>query len=298
MEFRNIIISNPAQLSIWHGQLCISQEQDVTIPIEDICTLMLESQQISISAAALETLASSGVTVFLCNRTHLPTAQLLACNQHSRKKRLLFAQFELGKPLQKQLWQAVVRQKILNQAACLRLAGCSGAEELETLAEAVRSGDSKNAEAVAAAKYFPLLFGEEFTRGADCVENAALNYGYAILRGAVARNLVMHGLEPCIGIHHKSELNQFNLADDLLEPYRPLVDLFVASQVFETDDLTPGIKKRLFNLTNYLVRQKNRRYRVMTSVDRCTWSLAASLQEEKPLLELPELLPLEEGRYE
>ena len=298
MEFRNIIISNPAKLSVRHSQLCIAQEQEVTIPIEDVCTLMLESQQINISASALETLATSGVTVFFCDRKRLPSSQLLAFNQHSRKKRLLYAQFELGKPLQKQIWQAIVRQKIRNQAACLRFAGCDGAEELDYFADSVRSGDSGNIEAVAAAHYFPHLFGKSFTRGAECIENAALNYGYAILRGCIARNLVMHGLEPCMGIHHRSEVNQFNLADDVIEPYRPLVDLFVASQEYEADELTPGMKKSLFNLTNYLVRQKNRRYRVMTSVDRCTWSLASSIQQERLLLELPELIPSEEGRYE
>jgi CRISPR-associated protein Cas1 len=299
MEFRNILISNPARLSIRHNQLCIAQAQEVLIPIEDICTLMLESQQIQISAAALEILASEGVTVFFCNSQHLPSAQILSFNQFCRKRRMLCAQFKLGKPLQKQLWQSIVQQKIHNQAACLHFAGREGGELLEQMVQSVHSGDNGNMEAVAAAKYFPLLFGAGFTRGADCIENAALNYGYAILRGSIARNLVMHGLEPCIGLHHHSELNQFNLADDLIEPYRPLIDLFVASQDFgESEELSPQIKKRLFNLTNYLVRQKNKRFRVMTSVDRAAFSLASSIENGINCLELPELLPLEEGRYE
>jgi CRISPR-associated protein Cas1 len=301
MEFRNIVISNPAKLSIRHGQLCIAQEQEILIPVEDICTLMLESSQIQISAVALETLAVQGVTVFFCDRQHLPSAQVLPINQFHRKKKLLFAQFQIGKPLQKQLWQEIVKQKIRNQASCLRLCHKDGADELESMADSVRSGDPDNMEAVAAAYYFPKLFGQGFTRGEDCLENAALNYGYAIIRGSIARNLVMHGLEPCIGLHHHSELNPFNLADDLIEPYRPLVDFFVASYDwhFYTDDaLTPSLKRQLFNLTNYLVLQNEKKLRVMTSVDRSTATLAASILEGHNLLTLPELLPLEEGRYE
>ena len=301
MEFRNIIISNPARLSIRHNQLCIAQEQEVLVPVEDICTLMLESRQVLISAAALEILAVQGVTVFFCDAQHLPSAQLLAFNQYARKRRMLFSQLEIGKPLQKQLWQDIVRQKIRNQAACLRCLDLEGADRLEALAASVRSGDPGNVEATAAALYFPALFCPGFTRAEECPENAMLNYGYAILRGSIARNLVMHGLEPCIGLHHRSGVNPFNLADDLIEPYRPIVDLFVASQ--KTDGwndggLPPQMKKRLFNLTNYLVLQKNKRLRVMTSVDRCTASLAASIDSEENRLELPALIPLEEGRYE
>ena len=301
MEFRNIVIARPARLSIKRSQLCIAQEEEVLIPLEDICTLMVESRQVLLSAAALETLATAGVTVFFCDSRHLPSAQLLPVSQFHRKKKLLFAQFQLGKPLQKQLWQAIVRQKIRNQASCLRLLGREGADVLEELALAVRSGDSGNTEAVAAAFYFPKLFGPGFTRGEDCLENAALNYGYAILRGSLARNLVLHGLEPAIGLHHCSQLNQFNLADDLLEPYRPLVDLFVGSvdwDALEEEELTPLLKRRLFNLTNYLVLQAGKKLRVMTSADRATASLAAAMVEGENRLELPALLPLEEGRYE
>lgn len=167
------------------------------------------------------------------------------------------------------------------------------------MAERVLSGDSDNREAVAAALYFPLLFGEGFSRGSDDPRNAALNYGYTILRGGIARNLVMHGLEPCIGIHHRSELNNFNLADDLIEPFRPIVDLYVAQNFSEEDEvLTTRQKVGLFNLTNYLVRQSDRQYRVMLSIDRACTSLANSITEQALLLELPELIPLELHRYE
>lgn len=295
MEFRNIVISNPARLSIKHNQLCIMQEREALIPLEDICSVLLESRQIQISAAALERLAVSGITVFFCDEKHLPSAQLVAMNQFSRQHKMLYAQFELPRPIQKRLWKCIVQQKINNQAACLRLSGKAGFEELEKMVQAVRSGDVTNVEAQAAACYFPKLFGQGFTRNDVCLQNAALNYGYAILRGAIARNLVMHGLEPW----HHNQLNSYNLADDLIEPFRPLIDLYVASLPdTEGDELTPAIKRRLFNATNLLMLQNGKKMRVMYAIGRSAASLAKSIANQENTLELPTLIGLEEGRYE
>lgn len=299
MEYRNLFLANPARLSVQRNQLVIEQEERYTIPLEDISTVLIESQQVTLTARAIAAMAEQGITVILCDEKHLPSCQILPMDQYCRQRKLLMAQVEIGKPLQKQLWQQIVVQKIRNQAKCLRLAGKEGAEELMRLAGSVLSNDSDNREAVAAALYFPALFGEDFTRGSDDSRNAALNYGYAILRGGIARNLVTHGLEPCIGLHHRSELNQFNLADDLIEPFRPLVDLYVA-QHFSGDEevLTPRQKVGLFDLTRYLVEQAGKRYRVMLAVSRSCSSLANSIVEQKLALELPELLPLERHEYE
>lgn len=248
---------------------------------------------------AASALAEHGVTVLLCDEKHLPCAQVLPIDQYCRQRKLLMAQCEMGKPLKKQFWQQIVVQKIRNQASCLRLSGRDGWEELRQIAGKVLSDDSDNREAVAAALYFPALFGDGFSRGADDPRNAALNYGYAILRACIARNLVVHGLEPCIGLHHRSELNNFNLADDLIEPFRPVVDLYVAENFSEEDDvLTPRQKAELFNITNYLVRQADRKYRVMLAVGRSCAALANSIVEQTLSLELPELIPLELHRYE
>lgn len=297
MEFRNIFIANPAKLSIKRGQLAISQQQEVTVPVEDIASVLIESPQVTITAQALSTLSQQGVTVFFVDEKHLPCAQLLPMNQFSRQRKLLEIQFSIGKPLQKQLWQKIVRQKIRNQGKCLELLNLEGYQTLYQMADSVQSGDSGNVEAAAAAFYFRHLFGDEFTRGQDSLINARLNYGFAIFRGMIARNLVIHGFEPCLGLHHHSELNQFNLADDLIEPYRPLVELFVASTPCPGEDLTPEMKQQMFHLTNYLVSQEQQRLRVMVSMERCVESLSASLTRKANCLELPELLPLEQYRY-
>lgn len=299
MEYRNIFLVNPARLSVQREQLVIEQAEKFTVPLEDISAILIESQQVQLTVHAAAALAEHGITVFLCDEKHLPCAQILPINQYCRQRKMLTAQCEMGKPLKKQLWQRIVVQKIRNQAACLRFSGKDGWEELRQLAEKVLSDDSDNREAVAAALYFPRLFGKGFSRNNDDPRNAALNYGYAILRGGIARNLVVHGLEPCIGLHHRSELNNFNLADDLIEPFRPIVDLYVAQNFSEEDDvLTPKQKAGLFNLTNCLVRQAGRDYRVMLSIDRTCTALANSVAEQTLLLELPELIPLELHRYE
>lgn len=299
MEFRNVIISNPAKLFIKHNQLVVEQKEQVAIPIEDICTLMLESPHTTISAHALNTLAVAGVTVLFCDERHLPSAQLFAYHQHSRKNKLLNAQFELQKPIKKRLWQAIIKQKITNQACCLKFLNLQGYDVLQDYATRVFSGDSSHMEAAAAAHYFKCLFGKDFYRGSETVENAALNYGYAIIRAGVARNLVMHGLDPAIGIFHHSDLNAFNLADDVLEPFRPLVDLYVAShlQLFG-EELTPKDKRGLFNLTNYLVMENGKKYRAMTAIDITTASVAQSITAGEVGLSLPQLIALEEGAYE
>lgn len=299
MEYRNIFLANPARLSVQREQLVIEQAEKFTVPLEDISSVLIESQQVTLSAHAATALANHGITVFLCDEKHLPSCQLLPINQYCRQRKLLMAQCEIGKPLQKQLWQQIVIRKIQNQAQCLRLMGKPGWEDLRQIAGTVLSNDSDNREAVAAALYFPRLFGDNFSRGSDDPRNAALNYGYAIVRGGIARNLVMHGLESCIGIHHRSELNNFNLADDLIEPFRPIVDLYVAQNFSVTDDvLTAQQKAGLFNLTNYLVKQAGRKYRVMLAIDRSCAALANSVTEQMLLLELPELIPLELHRYE
>lgn len=299
MEYRNIFLATPACLSVRREQLVIEQAEAYTVPLEDLSALLIESPQVVLTARAAAALALHGVTVFFCDEKHLPCCQLLPINQFCRQRKLLTAQCEIGKPLQKQLWQQIVIQKIRNQARCLELAGRSGSEELRQMAGRVLSGDTDNREAVAAALYFPALFGDDFSRGTEDPRNAALNYGYAILRGGIARNLVMHGLEPCIGIHHHSELNQFNLADDLIEPFRPVVDLFVAKHAEEWGEgLSTAQKAQLLNLTNYMVKQAEKRYRIFSAIGRTCSSLANCFLGEGRRLELPELLPLEVHHYE
>ena len=299
MAFRNIMVENPARISLKNEQLIICTVTEHSVAIEDISALLLENRQITITTAALSHLGQCGCAVFICDEKHLPCAVLEPYMQHSRQLTVIQNQLSASEPLKKRLWQAIVKAKIQNQAKCLLLCGKeTDGDALNAMAEAVRSGDSDNMEAVAAQRYFPALFGDGFTRGDDSGYNAGLNYGYAILRGCIARSLAVYGFLPALALHHRSVLNAFNLADDLIEPFRPVVDLLVAQNFSEDDTLSPEKKRMLFNCLNLDILSGKQHHSVSYAVERLVQSLSRSLSEKDAVLCLPQLLDLEQHRYE
>ena len=208
------------------------------------------------------------------------------------------AQLSLTLPAKKRFWQQLVTAKIGNQAECLALCGkTQEAVFLHSRARAVTSGDKDNLEAAAAAYYFPALFGTGFTRSADDGRNAALNYGYAILRGYAARCAAVYGLLPWEGLHHCSQLNQYNLADDLMEPFRPVVDLYVAANVDEASTLAPALKHALFGLMNADILSGGQHHSVAYAMERLVQSLRTGM-EKGGALALPKLLAWQPHGYE
>ena len=208
---------------------------------------------------------------------------------------------ETGKPLQKRLWQQVVIQKIRNQALCLQLLELDGHEELLRMCKEVQSGDRTHVEAKAAAYYFRCMYGLGFSRGNDHIINSALNYGYAIIRGMIARSIICYGLEPSIGIFHHSELNNYNLADDIIEPIRTLIDLIVSRNfdISEIDStLTPEMKKGLFGIINFDMSVKGDMRIVSNCIDMLIASYSSALQGNRTELDLPELIQLQVHSYE
>lgn len=301
MAFRNIIIQNEAKLSLKNGQIIIKTETaDASLAIEDIDTLLVENRRTIISTALLGNLAKSGVALFICDEFHMPCAVLQPYLQHSRQYEVTQRQLELSVPAKKQLWKQIVTAKINNQAKCLSL--CvkeKGAKELESIAKSVKSGDEGNSEGYAAAKYFPVLFGKGFIRADDddC-RNSWLNYGYAIVRGCVARTLSVYGFFPLYGLQHHSTLNQFNLADDFIEPFRQIVDLFTAKYAAQDSELTPEIKNKLVNLINYDIIVNQKRYTVSYAIEMAVQSFSSVINDKTKSLLLPELTELKQHTYE
>lgn len=301
LGFRNIKIDSKVQLHIKNQQLVIDNGELIHIPLEDINCILIENQSVFVSSYMLQTFANYGIAFYVCDEKHLPNAVLLPLVRHSRHYKILKAQMNLGKPLQKRLWQQVIVQKIKNQSLCLKLLSLDGSEELLKMTKEVQSGDRTHVEAKAAAFYFKNLYGIGFSRGDDNIVNAALNYGYAIIRGIIARSIVCYGLEPSIGIFHSSELNSYNLADDMIEAFRPLVDLYVASHfdVAEVDfALTPEIKRGLFGITNYDMSVKGEKRIVSNCVDMLVASYSGAIQGKRTELDLPELMQLQVHSYE
>lgn len=301
MGFRNIKIDSHVKLSIKNQQLYIETDILRQIPLEDINCIIIENQTVTVSAYLLQKMADMGITVYVCDEKHLPNAVLLPMVRHSRHFKILKYQIEAGKPLQKRLWQQIVVRKIRNQALCLAYLDLDGSEELMKMCKEVQSGDRTHVEAKAAAFYFKSLYGLGFSRGNDHVINSALNYGYAIVRGLIARSIVCYGLEPSIGVFHHSELNNFNLADDMIEPFRPLVDLYVSQNydVAEIDsDLTPQRKRDIFGIINYDMDVKGEKRIISNCIDMLVASYSSALQGKRSDLELPELMQLQVHSYE
>ncbi|MCX8053331.1 MAG: type II CRISPR-associated endonuclease Cas1 [Armatimonadetes bacterium] len=313
MAWRTVVISNPARLRIDNDRLIIIQESSTPLPLEDIAVLVIESPQVTLSSAVLARLADHGAMVIVCGPSHLPIFAGLPFAGHCRLTAVHRLQLETTLPFRKRCWQRIVQAKIANQAECLRLAGRDGAEAIARMVDSVQSGDTGNVESAAAREYFRKLFRPDFDRRIEYGVNSALNYGYAVIRAAVARSLAAYGFLLTQGIHHCSELNAFNLADDFLEPFRPIVDLCVASlpmfrDLYENNpnessetpaQLQKAHREQLAQLLACQVRIQGERQSVLQATEITAASFGAACRTGDPkLIKLPELVALREHRYE
>lgn len=297
MGYINIFLSSPCKVTIKNKQLTIQGEGRETIPLEDVNSLMIETQECNITSYALQSLAKENVAVFVCDKSHTPNGIILPFGSYYRQLKVIKEQLKVSKPLHKQLWQSIIKQKICNQAEVCRLANIPS--NLLELHKQVNSGDTANIEAVAANIYFKLLFGRDFGRQKECGINACLNYGYAIVRGLIARTLVAHGFLPCLGIHHINEFNNFNLADDIIEPYRPIVDLIVYNNLDSIETtLTTQMKRNLFGIVNNDVLINGQVHSVSYAVELTVQSLLACYSNTEQKLLLPKILPINQHSYE
>ncbi len=298
MGYRVILIANPVKLRSKNEQLLIDNGEVTTIPLEDIECIVVDTLQLNLTAQLLAKFAEYAISFYVTDKGHHPTGVFLPVSRHSRHMSVLQSQIDMTLPTKKKLWKQIVRQKIENQANVLKLCGVEGWHEINCIKNIVKSGDSENMEAVAASKYFRLMFGKTFSRVQENGINAALNYGYAILRGTIEKYLVAYGYEPALGIFHKSSLNSFNLADDLIEAYRPLVDLFVKSYVSENEALITTRKAQLINLLNANVIIDKRLFACARAIELTVSSLTGYIQGNRKELLLPAIIDLKQHSYE
>lgn len=303
MAWRSVVISQPAKLKREHFSLVVEQTEAARVPFEDIAVIVLNHREITLTHPVLSACGEYGIGLFSTGDNHQPNGVFTPFLSHSRATRMLRRQLDIDRPSAKRAWAEIVKAKIANQAARLRLAGKRDAERLDSYARRVRSGDSGRMEAQAAAFYFPQLFGRSFDRSQERWINAALDYGYAVMRGAVARGLVAHGLLPSVGLFHSSEQNAFNLADDMIEPFRPLVDLHVAKQCraeqVEPQELSPADKVELVALLNVDVGMPRGEMTVLAAVEHATEALVRLFDGgSEAALELPRLIGLRQHRIE
>jgi CRISPR-associated protein Cas1 len=279
---RTLYFGNPAYLKTVNEQLVIEMPgtgETKSTPIEDIGLLILDHQQITITQALLAKLLAKNTAVITCDDTHHPTGMLLSLDGHTLQSQKFQAQVDATLPLKKQLWQQTVACKIANQAVMLAFAREEN-KLLLNLAATVKSGDSENYEAQAAAYYWKRVFPDflDFRRERyGPPPNNLLNYGYAILRAIVARSLTASGLLPTLGIHHRNQYNAYCLADDIMEPYRPYVDYTVWQIVRNNGkylEMSPSMKKDLLAIPAMDVKIDGKKSPLMNAVQRTTASLA------------------------
>lgn len=300
MSWRSVMITQPTKLSVQNRQLKITQDEEWSIPMEDITSIVLETPQISISSKVMSLMADNKIVMYSCDDKHLPNGIFIPFASHSRELKILKNQLDCSESFKKRCWQKIVVRKILNQAEVLRL--CNKklmSEHLENISNKVNSGDTSNREAIAAKGYFSSLFGNTFNRNYENVYNAALNYGYSIIRGAIARTVVSYGYLPSFGIHHKSELNNYNLVDDFIEPFRPIVDLWVRNNINSEIIFNKNIRAELLNLLNVDVKIQGKLQSVNNAINVMISSYTTAInQNDYKKLELPELLPIQIHSYE
>lgn len=290
---RILLIENPARVSVDHGRLKIARDgqQDAFAAPMDIAVLCLHHHTVNISVQALRALAATGAAVLVTDDTHHPCAMMLPLAANLAAPQRLHDQIALlGSEREPALWAQLVRARIGTQAANLRYFDLNGALRLERLTEEVKSGDHANAEAQAAKHYWKHFFGAAFTRskeGATDGINARLNYGYAVLRALAARQLVVSGLNPALGIGHKGMQNPFNLADDFMEPYRYLVERHVRAMDTEPAELDPTVKAELLRFMEQEVRMGEQDYRLSNAVAETVASFCRVLERREGNLKLP-----------
>lgn len=292
---RTLLFTNPCRLTLKDRQIVIElieHAEVTTAPIEDIGFLVLENQKIIITLPLLDEMIQNNVAVIFCDSTHYPASMLLNLNGHHLQQEIFRHQIEAGAPLKKNLWKQTVEAKIRNQAALLKYIG-KEYKHVAYFSGNVKSGDSDNREGAAARIYWPVLFGDDFSRQRfGPPPNNMLNYGYAILRAAVARALAGSGLLATLGIHHHNRYNAFCLADDIMEPYRPFVDGLVF-QLYEqfgcSGDLTSDLKMRLFEILSVDVGFKKIKRPLMIGLSMTTASLAKCYAGQSAKIEYPTL---------
>ena len=298
MIARTLSFSSPGKLFAKDSQLVYEGEDGVkrSFPIEDLGFVILETGLMTVSSHCIRQLADANVALVVCDETHTPSAQMLPFAAHTTTQETVAAQLSATAAVQGRLWRQVVRAKILNQSELLRRLGLDASRRLRAMADEVKNYDTENVEAQAARIYFRALAPDpDFVRSREGPwPNVALNYGYGVLRAAVARALVGSGLSCFRGIHHHNRYNAFCLADDMMEPYRPFVDQYVFGRIppfdVKSEELTREMKARLLQALTCDARMGELKRPLMVALTYTTASLAKYYLGKADSLVLPSFL--------
>jgi len=293
---RTLFFGNSYHVHTENQQLkaaCKTSGEVKSIPIEDVGFIVFEHPQITFTQSVMQLLAANNTAVVFCDEKYHPSSMLLHLDTHQVQTERFRAQVNASEPLKKQLWQQTIKAKINNQATALHITKKEGEDALRYLSKQVLSGDSTNQEAQAARRYWSKLLGKDFTRERyGKGPNSALNYGYAILRAATARALSGGGLLPTLGIHHRNKYNSYCLADDVMEPYRPFVDVLIIEMLnnnMNVEVLGREEKATLLQLLTLDVQVNGKKSPLMVALSATTASLSKCYEGKAKKIIYPEL---------
>ena len=300
MDKQIIEISNDDfTLSTKQGFLCIASKFDQrNVPLDMILSIIISSHSTMLSKNAVISVCENGGNIIFCDKKYNPNAIAVSCQGHWLTSQRANWQIYSSVPLKKNLWKAIIIQKINNQALILKKFAPENAaiQKLKQLAKTTLSNDSKNNEAQAAGVYFKALFGNDFIRNRDKNDiNILLNFSYIVLRSMMARAVVGSGLLPYFGLKHCSKTNTMPLVDDLMEPFRPIADKLVVEEVSKLENpqnivLSPEMKRRLTSIITYSVKVSKGEIPLNEALLLFINTLVKSFEHKKVLIEFPKIL--------
>ena len=264
------------------------KDNKIYIPLSDITMVVLEGNRTTITTKLLSSLSQNNVGLVICDDKYLPVGIYLPYRQYHHYSKRVIKQSQWTKEQKGQIWKNVISQKMNNQLAYAKFAGVDS-DRLELMQDLISNlvvGDTTNREGPVAKVYFDSLYGKTFTRDDDDLINAAMNFGYAILRSCMARIVVGNGLVTMLGIFHRNEFNSFNLVDDLMEPYRPLMDYWVNKYVIDDkkDYLSYEARLKIIEFMNQKIQIQNKKMTIDNSMQEYVASFVAAMDEQDPSL--------------
>ena len=297
MGYKVILIENDVKMSIKLNNIIINKEgHDIWISVDDVSLLVIDNMKITLTSRMLSYLAEHNVGMIFCDAKHLPIGYYCDYDNHSHISKILNYQIQYSQTEYDKLWKKIIIAKLNNQAETLKILGKDNAIALKIkeYCDEITDGDKSNREAHGAKVYFNELMGTSFSRGnEDILLNSGLDYGYTIIRSYIARLCVGYGLNCQIGIHHKNEYNRFNLVDDLMEPLRPIVDLYTyrileGQEIFKADH-----RYKLINIVNHFIRYKGKKMYLGNMLEEYVMMFSKNLKDGTELI-FPDINDYEE----
>lgn len=260
------------------------KENKVFIPLSDITMVVLESNKTAITTKLLSSLSQNNVGLVICDDKYLPVGIYLPYGQYHHYSKRAIKQADWTSDQKDKIWKNVIGQKMSNQISYAKFCGVEEEriELMQDLLENLEDGDKTNREGHTAKVYFDSLYGKSFTRDDDNLINAAMNFGYAIVRSSMARIIVGNGLVTMLGIFHKNEFDSFNLVDDLMEPYRPLMDYWVNKYVIDNQEyLNYEARLKVIEFMNQKIVINNEKMTISNSMQEYVTSFVTAMEEQE-----------------